>query len=1020
MARDAVLARMERHQDRLESGKAIDNPLRMSLAAGFVAADMPTRARSLYRAVLQSDPDHEMAAKLAALIDAGAARARNQIDMAQALNAEGEATAAAALLRRVVERNPKSIAAHLSLIDIALSRDQIEGAMKRCDRVLGFAPDNKPVRNRRSIALKRLEATRGEGRTAAPNAHAGAMQRAQALLAAGDAFQADRIFASVLAETPSHRGALLGRIRAALADDDTGAILDACDRALAHMPQDPEVLTHRSAALARAGRLPEAVTAARAVVETFAQEARPRAILARALLADQQPEAAEEMFEHALRLEPKSLEAHLGLVDTALARGAFDLAVKRCTDALHDKPGHVGILRKQARALQLGGRLSDSVEVLEHLVDIAPTDTAIAMRLAETHHKLGDRDRADALFVSVLQIDPGHHKALIGRTILAEEADDPGAALNLIEHEVHQTLTAVAQDEGSGPETIPEETAGAGLVLRFIELCFLTRDMDRLRAVLDLLPDSLDRFPAPDLMLLAQLAEKGGEFDLAASALLALSRRPRISLPVANYMLRLAHFAGDNAATGRLSEALAKRIDPARRSEFEVAVAALCHGPEEAIRVARSRRGGPRSAEEAKQLGQSLIDGGQARLAARYLRRALRAYPDLFALRRRFVTACVRSGAVAEAERYLDTVESPYPTANEVLPRVDLLALTGRIEEAQALIRDYGQTFGAKVPVQLRIQICLALGQLEEARALKAEFADARGRGGKTPAHFSVTQVGALINELALFRHAEASAGDAETDQIERAHCASYTYPATRVLGNWLSRNSDTAPGPGTIPRRIVQYWNQTAIPAEVAWVMGSWQRQPGYHYTCLDRRRAIQYLGENFDRKIVSAFRLANHPAEEADFLRLAVLWKEGGIYADADDMLVGDLDDLLAEGGGAILFHEQFGTIANNLICARPKHPLIGAALGMACTSLSARANESTWSKTGPGMMTRATAVYVSNAPAEEVRGDLRILQQSLMFRHVHSHIKLAYKSTPSYWNAYDGAVPAPIRDVLSQIVA
>ncbi|MGR3640091.1 hypothetical protein [Alterinioella nitratireducens] len=63
MARDAVLARMERHQDRVQSAKAIDNPLRMSQAAGFVAADMPARARSLYRAVLQSDPDHAMAAK---------------------------------------------------------------------------------------------------------------------------------------------------------------------------------------------------------------------------------------------------------------------------------------------------------------------------------------------------------------------------------------------------------------------------------------------------------------------------------------------------------------------------------------------------------------------------------------------------------------------------------------------------------------------------------------------------------------------------------------------------------------------------------------------------------------------------------------------------------------------------------------------------------------------------------------------------------------------------------------------
>ncbi len=261
---------------------------------------------------------------------------------------------------------------------------------------------------------------------------------------------------------------------------------------------------------------------------------------------------------------------------------------------------------------------------------------------------------------------------------------------------------------------------------------------------------------------------------------------------------------------------------------------------------------------------------------------------------------------------------------------------------------------------------------------------------------------------------------EADRREIEKRHCRQFTYPAIRILSDWRADGTAPATPETAIPKRIVQYWNETAIPEEIAAVMANWERLPGYHYTRHDRRSAIGYLAERFGKQVVRAFSLANHPTEESDFLRLCVLWDEGGIYADADDMVVGDLDALLARGGGAILFQEQFGAIANNVICARPGHPLIKTALNMACAALIARANDGTWTKTGPGLLTRAAAVYVTRTPEAEARRDLLIVPQYQLHRHVHPHLKLSYKATPRYWNAADGAVPTLIRDVLSQIVA
>lgn len=64
-------------------------------------------------------------------------------------------------------------------------------------------------------------------------------------------------------------------------------------------------------------------------------------------------------------------------------------------------------------------------------------------------------------------------------------------------------------------------------------------------------------------------------------------------------------------------------------------------------------------------------------------------------------------------------------------------------------------------------------------------------------------------------------------------------------------------------------------------------------------------------------AFKLASHVAEESDFLRLCLLLADGGIYADADDLLTGTPEALLQDGAGLVVFPEPtLGSIENNLL--------------------------------------------------------------------------------------------------------
>jgi hypothetical protein len=164
------------------------------------------------------------------------------------------------------------------------------------------------------------------------------------------------------------------------------------------------------------------------------------------------------------------------------------------------------------------------------------------------------------------------------------------------------------------------------------------------------------------------------------------------------------------------------------------------------------------------------------------------------------------------------------------------------------------------------------------------------------------------------------------------------------------------------IPRRIIQYWDQPAPPLDVAAMIESWRGAKGFFHRLVDHKQARSYLDRHYGGRVLAAYDRATHAAGKADVFRLAWLYQRGGIYADADERLVGQVDQMLPEDCRLLLTWAE-GTppcIQNGFIAAQPLNAVIERALMLAVKRVehATRAGEkmNAWLQTGPGVMSMA----------------------------------------------------------------
>ena len=203
------------------------------------------------------------------------------------------------------------------------------------------------------------------------------------------------------------------------------------------------------------------------------------------------------------------------------------------------------------------------------------------------------------------------------------------------------------------------------------------------------------------------------------------------------------------------------------------------------------------------------------------------------------------------------------------------------------------------------------------------------------------------------------------------------------------------------VPKVIVQYWDQDRRPDEVVQMMNSWKEEnPEYEHKVYSMRSAYEFLKREYNQHVVRAFKNCEGPAMQADFFRLAYLYKFGGFYADADDMCVKGLDEILSFE--LVVLQEDFATIGNNFIGAIPSHPVIKFAFDCVVQNLSEYCNENAWFKTGPAILTNAMAIYISQyIISDEQMPSVKVLSISELRSLINQHMPMSYKRTNKSWS-------------------
>jgi hypothetical protein len=90
------------------------------------------------------------------------------------------------------------------------------------------------------------------------------------------------------------------------------------------------------------------------------------------------------------------------------------------------------------------------------------------------------------------------------------------------------------------------------------------------------------------------------------------------------------------------------------------------------------------------------------------------------------------------------------------------------------------------------------------------------------------------------------------------------------------------------IPHIIWTYWDKEEIPPLIEQCILSWKRHnPGYTINILSKQNLKQFLDEP-----ILSYKLSNTPQRTSDFIRIHILTKYGGIWADASLLMTQSLD--------------------------------------------------------------------------------------------------------------------------------
>jgi mannosyltransferase OCH1-like enzyme len=207
------------------------------------------------------------------------------------------------------------------------------------------------------------------------------------------------------------------------------------------------------------------------------------------------------------------------------------------------------------------------------------------------------------------------------------------------------------------------------------------------------------------------------------------------------------------------------------------------------------------------------------------------------------------------------------------------------------------------------------------------------------------------------------------------------------------------------IPRRVVRYWHDPSdLPDDVRACLESWDSlaDHGFNFLMFNDVSAAAYIDNAYGERERQAFTRCSHPAMRCDYLRMCFVLAEGGLYVDADDVLLGEgwrhifrngrlkvqplCYDITAGGmmPAADIWRSDLPSgdrvfyVNNDPIAAPADHPVLRRALARATEKLlSEDPFPEIQSTTGPGNLTAALAAHARELQAAGLPFDFEFLR-------------------------------------------
>ena len=195
------------------------------------------------------------------------------------------------------------------------------------------------------------------------------------------------------------------------------------------------------------------------------------------------------------------------------------------------------------------------------------------------------------------------------------------------------------------------------------------------------------------------------------------------------------------------------------------------------------------------------------------------------------------------------------------------------------------------------------------------------------------------------------------------------------------------------IPPRIAHYWEgPRSAPVERG--IRAWARQ--FPQRVFDAAGARAWLDAQAPA-LRARFDRLTQPAARADLFRVALIAREGGLFADLDEYPRLPVAPWLEGARAVLVIEEGHGTIANNFLAAQPGLPLFARLGARIMTNLAATEAPYPWWDTGPAPLT-LEALAASRDPHESP--GLRFLTQPEYDARVATNLPFPHKHGPDHW--------------------